>query len=146
VVGGALTRSSPVNNVELKVPAEPMGAAESRSTPHYWALNINRIMWSSTLFDYLPAPGGVGELWHQRKALLAQTFPEHDWRQVPSPEALYSVPGHDPAALAPPELYRQLRQLNARWGCRFYEGLVAKRITDAYRATAFSRRSVCRLG
>jgi ATP-dependent DNA ligase len=83
-------------------------------------------------FDYLPASGGVGEPWRTRKERLAQAFPEHDWRQVPLPEGLYSVPGHDPAALAPQELYRQLRQLNACWGCRFYEGLVAKRITDAY--------------
>jgi hypothetical protein len=51
---------------------------------------------------------------------------------VPEPEALYGVPGHDPAALAPLELYWQLRQLNARWGCPFYEGVVAKRTTDAY--------------
>jgi hypothetical protein len=86
---------------------------------------------SLLVFDYLP-PGGVGEPWHQRKALLAQAFREHDWRQVPEPEALYGVPGHDPASLAPQEFYRQLRQWNARWGCRFYEGLVAKRITDAY--------------
>ena len=86
---------------------------------------------SLLVFDYLP-PGGVGEPWHQRKALLAQAFPEHDWRQVPEPEALYGVPGHDPAALAPPELYRQLQRLNARWGCPFYEGVVAKRTTDAY--------------
>ena len=56
----------------------------------------------------------------------------HDWRQVPLPEALYGVPGHDPAVLKPQELYRELRQLNARWGCPFYEGVVAKRITDAY--------------
>ena len=81
------------------------------------------------VFDYLPAPGGVGELWHQRKALLAQIFPEHDWRQVPLPEALYGV---QPAALEPPELYRQLRRLNARWDCPFYEGVVAKRVTDTY--------------
>ena len=84
------------------------------------------------VFDYLPAPGGVGEPWRKRKERLAQAFPEHDWRQVPLPEALYGVPGHDPAVIEPQELYRQLRQLNARWGCRFYEGLVAKRVTDAY--------------
>ena len=84
------------------------------------------------VFDYLPAPGGVGEPWRQRKELLAQAFPAHDWRQVPLPEALYGVPGYDPAALAPQELYGQLRQLNACWGGPLYEGLVAKRITDVY--------------
>jgi ATP-dependent DNA ligase len=84
------------------------------------------------VFDYLPAPGGVGEPWRQRKELLAQAFPAHDWRQVPLPEALYGVPGYDPAALAPQELYWQLRQLNACWGGPLYEGLVAKRITDVY--------------
>src|ERR1017187_9039007 len=31
---------SPVNNVELKSPAKAAGAAEGRSTQHYWALNI----------------------------------------------------------------------------------------------------------
>src|ERR1022692_919483 len=30
---------SPVNNVELKTPAKAAGAAEGRSTQHYWALN-----------------------------------------------------------------------------------------------------------
>jgi ATP-dependent DNA ligase len=84
------------------------------------------------VFDYLPAPGGVGEPWRKRKALLAQTFQEHDWRQVPRPEALYGMRSHDPAALDPRELYRQLRQWNGRWGCPFYEGVVAKRVTDAY--------------
>jgi ATP-dependent DNA ligase len=84
------------------------------------------------VFDYLPAPGGVGEPWRKRKALLAQSFTEHGWRQVPLSEALYGVPGHDPAALEPQELYRELRQFNGRWGCPFYEGVVAKRVTDAY--------------
>lgn len=35
-------RKSLVNNVELKAPCETAGVAERRSTPHYWALNINR--------------------------------------------------------------------------------------------------------
>ena len=35
--------------------------------------------------------------------------------------------GDDPHAL-----YGELRQLNARWHCLFYEGLVAKRTTDPY--------------
>jgi ATP-dependent DNA ligase len=84
------------------------------------------------VFDYLTVGGVAGAPWRQRKALLAQAFTEHDYRQVPLPEALYGVSGHDPAALQPKELYRQLRQWNARWGCPFYEGVVAKRITDAY--------------
>ena len=41
-------RDLPVNNVEWKALAEPTGAAERRSTPHYWALNISRFMLSST--------------------------------------------------------------------------------------------------
>jgi ATP-dependent DNA ligase len=84
------------------------------------------------VFDYIQAPGAVGESLRKRKELLAQAFTEHDWRQVPVPEALYGVQCQDPAAIDPPSLYRQLRQLNGRWGCRFYEGLVAKRSTDAY--------------
>ena len=42
-------------------------------------------------------------------------------------------PEKPPSTISPQELYGQLRQLNARWGCPFYEGLVAKRLTDAYR-------------
>ena len=72
------------------------------------------------------------EPWRKRKEILAQALPEHDYRQVPLSEALYGVAAHDPAEIDAQELYRQLRQLNARWGCQFYEGLVAKRITDAY--------------
>jgi hypothetical protein len=81
------------------------------------------------VFDYLSASG---QLWPQRKEILAQALAGHDYRQVPRPEALYGVPAHDPAQIDPQELYRQLRQLNARWGCHFYEGLVAKRTSDAY--------------
>ena len=82
------------------------------------------------VFDYLMAM--AVEPWEKRKQILAQALPGHDYRQVPLPEALYGVPAHDPAQIDPQELYRQLRQLNARWGCPFYEGLVAKRTTDAY--------------
>ena len=82
------------------------------------------------VFDYLLAR--AFEPWETRKQILAQALPGHDYRQVPLPEALYGVPAHDPAQMDPQELYRQLRQLNARWGCPFYEGLVAKRTTDAY--------------
>ena len=74
------------------------------------------------VFDYLTVGGVAGEPWRQRKELLAQSFPEHDCREAPLPEALYGVPGHDPAALKPQELYRQLRQLNGRWGCQSYLG------------------------
>jgi ATP-dependent DNA ligase len=84
------------------------------------------------VFDYIQAPGVAGEPLRKRKELLAQALKEHDWRQVPLSEALYGVRSHDPAAIDPQELYRQLRRLNARWGCPFYEGLVAKRITDVY--------------
>jgi ATP-dependent DNA ligase len=84
------------------------------------------------VFDYLPTLSGVGEPWRKRKERVAQIFREHEWRQVPRPEALYGGQPHDPAALDPQELYRQLRQLNGRWGCPFYEGVVAKRITDVY--------------
>ena len=81
------------------------------------------------VFDYLTT---VGAPWLQRKEILAQALHGHDYRQVPLPEALYRVPAHDPAQIDPQELYGQLRQLNALWGCQFYEGLVAKRTTDAY--------------
>ena len=82
------------------------------------------------VFDYI-AEMPV-ELWLKRKEILAQALSEHDYTQVPLPEALYGVAAHDPAETDPQELYQQLRQLNARWRCQFYEGLVAKRITDAY--------------
>ena len=72
------------------------------------------------------------EPWRQRKEVLARALSAHDYRQVPLTEALYGVPAHDPAEINPLELYRQLRQLNARWGCQFYEGVVAKRSTEAY--------------
>jgi hypothetical protein len=85
------------------------------------------------VFDFITTPVmATVEPWRKRKQILAQALPEHDYSQVPLPEALYGVPAHDPAEIDPQELYRQLRQLNARWGCQFYEGLVAKRITDAY--------------
>jgi hypothetical protein len=74
----------------------------------------------------------AGERWRQRRELLTQAFSEYDYPELPLPEALCGVPGHDPEALNPKELYRQLRQLNARWGCPFYEGVVSKRIADAY--------------
>jgi hypothetical protein len=84
------------------------------------------------VFDYIQAPSVAGAPLGKRKELLAPAFPEHDYGQVPLAEALYGVRPHDPAAIGPQELYRQLRQLNARWDCPFYEGLVAKRLTDAY--------------
>ena len=82
------------------------------------------------VFDYLAAM--AVEPWLKRKEILAQALPSHDYRKVPLPEALYGVAAHDPAQKDPRELYRQLRQLNARWNCQFYEGLVAKRSTDGY--------------
>jgi len=83
------------------------------------------------VFDCI-APGLPGEPWHKRKEILAQALAAHEYRQVPLPEALYAVEAHDPTELKPQELYRQLRQLNMHWGCQFYEGLVAKRLTDGY--------------
>jgi hypothetical protein len=84
------------------------------------------------VFDFIPAAEMAVETWLKRKAILVQGLPGHDYRQVPLPESLYGVAAHDPAEIDPLELYRQLRQWNARWGCQFYEGLVAKRITDGY--------------
>jgi hypothetical protein len=37
----SLRSNSLVNNVELKTLVVPMGTVKWRSTPHYWALNIN---------------------------------------------------------------------------------------------------------
>ena len=79
------------------------------------------------VFDHL-----ASEPWHKRKEGLAEALPQHDYGQVPLAQALYAVRAHDVAALAPQELYGQLRRLNARWACPFYEGVVAKRISDLY--------------
>jgi hypothetical protein len=128
----------------LSIAAEFSSALESlRKTSFAWggkaiewfdceALDRRHALGRGTLlvFDYLPAV--TAEPWQKRKEILARVLPGHDYRQVPLAEALYGVPGHDPAQIDPQELYRQLRQLNARWGCPFYEGLVAKRLTDAY--------------
>ncbi len=83
-------------------------------------------------FDYIPPPALATEPWQERKALLVQALPAHDWRQVPEPECVYGVQAHNPAGIEPLELYRQLHQFTRRWACPFYEGLVAKRITDPY--------------
>jgi ATP-dependent DNA ligase len=83
-------------------------------------------------FDCIAPPGSPAEPWHKRKELLAQALAVHEYRQMPLAEALYAVAAHDPGELDPQELYRQLRQLNARWGCQFYEGVIAKRSSDRY--------------
>jgi len=83
-------------------------------------------------FDYITPPGLPGEPLHKRKELLAQALAVHEYRQVPLAETLYGVGAHDPGELNPQELNRQLRELNALWGCPFYEGVVAKRSTDVY--------------
>jgi len=83
------------------------------------------------VFDFI-APEMTGEPWLKRKELLAQVLVEHDYQQVPLPGIVYGVGAYDPVQINPHELYRQLRQLNIGWGCQFYEGLLAKRITDAY--------------
>jgi hypothetical protein len=41
MAGFTLTKSG-VNNVELKTLRTLTGVAATRSTPHYWALNINQ--------------------------------------------------------------------------------------------------------
>jgi len=47
-VAGVTLIKMPINNVELKTMTTLTGVAEWRSTPHYWALNINQFMLSST--------------------------------------------------------------------------------------------------
>lgn len=84
------------------------------------------------VFDYIGLSATRSQTWHTRKEILAQTLPMHDFRNVPLPESLGTVQAHDPDQLAPQELYEQLHRLNARWSCRFYEGVVAKRLTDPY--------------
>jgi ATP-dependent DNA ligase len=81
------------------------------------------------VFDYISP---AGELLCQRKKLLADAFPAHDYVQPPLPEELYGVRPLDPDKTDPQALYGELRKLNACWRCLFYEGLVAKRFTDPY--------------
>jgi ATP-dependent DNA ligase len=79
------------------------------------------------VFDYIgPEPLS------RRKAALSEVLPPHDYMQPPLPQELYAVAAHLPASKAPQVLYRELKQMNARWGCVFYEGVVAKRTGDAY--------------
>jgi len=68
----------------------------------------------------------------QRKELLAQAFPAHDYAKPPLAQELYGVCSLDPDGSDPHALYGELRQFNARWHCLFYEGLVAKRTSDPY--------------
>src|ERR1039457_2245899 len=84
------------------------------------------------VFDYLSPAGSCDQPLVRRKELLARALPEHDYTQPPRPEELYGVRPYDPATIKPQDLYRELKQLNALWGCMFYEGLVAKRTTDPY--------------
>ena len=81
------------------------------------------------VFDYLTA---LPKSLDKRKDGLAQVLPEHHYGQVPLAYALYVVRAHDAAAIEPQKLYRQLRRLNARLACPFYEGVVAKRLSDLY--------------
>jgi hypothetical protein len=81
------------------------------------------------VFDYI-SPSGESLL--LRKQVLAEALPAHDYAELPLPAELYSVPFLDPNRADPHALYGQLRQRNACWHCLFYEGLVAKRITDPY--------------
>ncbi|MGH7968729.1 MAG: hypothetical protein ACREIC_08390, partial [Limisphaerales bacterium] len=66
-------------------------------------------------FDYVTPSTVTTEPWIKRKELQAQSLPGHDYRRVPLAEALYGVQAYAPAEVEPAELYRQLRQLNARW-------------------------------
>jgi len=84
------------------------------------------------VFDYIAPPGAAPEPMQQRKALLAQALEPHEYALAPLHEMVYGVQPHEPAEIEPPALYRELKQLNAKWGCEFYEGLVAKRTTDKY--------------
>jgi ATP-dependent DNA ligase len=84
------------------------------------------------VFDYIAPPEAARESLQQRKALLSQTFEPHDYALVPLHEMVYGVQPHDPEEIQPQTLYRELKQLNAKWGCQFYEGLVAKRSADKY--------------
>src|SRR5258708_33647776 len=81
------------------------------------------------VFDYISSSS---EALRQRKELLAQSFPAHDYAQPPLPAKLYSVRSLDSGQIDPRALYGELRQLNAGWRCHFYEGLVAKRSRDQY--------------
>jgi|SRR5882672_7606291 len=81
------------------------------------------------VFDYISLPRAP--LW-RRKELLSQAFPAHDYAHPPLAQELYGVYSLDPDQTDPHVLYGELRQLNARWHCVFYEGLVAKRTTDSY--------------
>ncbi len=79
------------------------------------------------VFDYVGA-----QPWQQRKQVLADAFPEHDYTQAPLAQEVYAVAAHEPGSKPPEMLYRELQQLNARWRCLFYEGVIAKRALDAY--------------
>jgi ATP-dependent DNA ligase len=84
------------------------------------------------VFDFIASEDGKAQSLARRKEALEQELLAHDHRQPPSPDTLYGVRSHDPVEMDPQALYRALKALNARWGCPFYEGLVAKRLTDGY--------------
>jgi DNA replication protein DnaC len=89
----------PINNVELKTLTTLTGVAEWRSTPHYWALNINQEMLSSTFIDelgYVPFSKTGAELLfdvvsraYERTSLIVTTnLPFEQWTEVLGSERL----------------------------------------------------------
>ena len=82
------------------------------------------------VFDYV-VPGSH-ESYLERKAKLAQVLPVHDYAVPPQPNRAYSVVASAPEKLAELEFYHSLKQLNRKWRCPFYEGVVAKRSDSLY--------------
>jgi len=92
-------QESGVNNVELKTLRTLTGVAARRSTPHYWALNINQEMLSSTFIDelgYVPFSKTGAELLfdvvsraYERTSLIVTTnLPFEQWTEVLGSERL----------------------------------------------------------
>ena len=84
------------------------------------------------VFDFIPSEVGRAQPLARRKEVLEQLLQMHDHTQPPCPDNLYGVRAHHPAQVEARALYQVLKDLNIRWGCPFYEGLVAKRLTDPY--------------
>ena len=82
------------------------------------------------VFDYIGS--GKGEPCLLRKQRLAESLAVHEYAVPPQPDRVYSVASITPDELDVLEFYRRLKQLNAQWGCPFYEGVVAKRSDSLY--------------
>jgi ATP-dependent DNA ligase len=70
---------------------------------------------------------------------LATYTERREWLRIGSLPTLYSKPSpeslYKSCQIAPQyaeEMWAELRRLNTRWGCDFYEGLVAKRADSVY--------------